>query len=123
VGARFFLVAYNVNLKSDDVKLAKSIAKQIRERDGGLKAVKALGFFLEDRKLAQVSMNLTNYTVTPIEKVFGEIERLAKAAGVDILESELIGLAPRAALPDGVAERVKLARFDPMKQILEELLG
>jgi glutamate formiminotransferase len=123
VGARFFLVAYNVNLKSDDVKLAKAIAKQIRERDGGLKAVKALGFFLEDRKLAQVSMNLTNYTVTPIEKVFGEIERLAKAAGVDILESELIGLAPRAALPDGVAERVKLARFDPMKQILEELLG
>jgi glutamate formiminotransferase len=123
IGARFFLVAYNVNLKSDDVKLAKSIAKQIRERDGGLKCVKALGFFLEDKKLAQVSMNLTNYTVTPIEKVYGEIERLAKAAGVEIQESELIGLAPRAAMSDDVARRVKLAGFDPKKQVLEELLA
>ncbi len=122
VGARFFLVAYNVNLRTDDLKLAKSIAKQIRERDGGFKCVKALGFFLEDRKLAQVSMNLTNYTVTSIEMVFSEIERLAIVAGVSILESELIGLAPRAALPDGVAERVKLAGFDPKKQILEELI-
>jgi glutamate formiminotransferase len=122
VGARFFLVAYNVNLASEDVKLAKSIAKAIRERDGGLKCVKALGFFLEERKVAQVSMNLTNYTVTPIEKAYYEIERLARAAGVEILESELVGLAPRAALPPGIAERVKLAGFDPKKQVLEELL-
>ena len=123
VGARSFLVAYNVNLKSSDVKLAKAIAKQIRERDGGLKCVKALGFFLEDRQLAQVSMNLTNYTVTSVEKVYGEIERLATAAGVEILESELVGLAPRAALPEGVPTRVKLAGFDPSKQLLEELLA
>jgi glutamate formiminotransferase len=123
IGARFFLVAYNVNLKSPDVKLAKSIARQIREKDGGMKCVKAMGFELADRKLAQVSMNLTNYTVTPIEKAFVEIERLAGAAGVEILESELIGLAPRAALPDGVAQRVKLVGFDPKKQILEELLA
>lgn len=122
VGARFFLVAYNVNLASDDVKLAKAIAKRIRERDGGLKCVKALGFFLEDRKLAQVSMNLTNYAVTSIEKVFGEIERLAREAGVAVLESELVGLAPRAALPEGVAQRVRLARFDPAQQLLEERL-
>jgi glutamate formiminotransferase len=122
VGARFFLVAYNVNLASDDVKLAKSIAKRIRERDGGMKCVKALGFFLEDKKLAQVSMNLTNYQVTSIERVFGEIERLAREAGVAVKESELVGLAPRAALPDGVAARVQLAGFDPRKQILEELL-
>ena len=122
VGARFFLVAYNVNLESDDVKLAKSIAKQIRERDGGLKCVKALGFFLEERRLAQVSMNLTNYQVTSIEKVYGEIERLARAAGVAIKESELVGLAPRAALPAETAARVKLAGFDPKKQILEELV-
>ena len=122
VGARFFLVAYNVNLQSPDVKLAKSIAKQIREKDGGLKSVKAMGFELADRNLAQVSMNLTNYTVTSIEKVYVEIERLARAAGVEILESELIGLAPRAALPGGVPQRVKLAGFDPRKQILEELL-
>lgn len=122
VGARFFLVAYNVNLASDDVKLAKSIAKQIRERDGGLKCVKALGFFLEDKRLAQVSMNLTNYQVTSIEKVFGEIERLARAAGVEVKESELVGLAPRAALPPETAAKVKLAGFDPKKQILEELV-
>ena len=122
VGARSFLVAYNVNLASEDLKLAKSIAKQIRERDGGMKCVKALGFFLEDRKLAQVSMNLTNFQVTSIAKAYGEIERLAKAAGVEVLESELVGLAPRAALPDGLAEKVKLARFDPKKQVLEELL-
>ena len=122
VGARFFLVAYNVNLACDDVKLAKAIAKKIRERDGGLKCVKALGFFLEDRKLAQVSMNLTNYQVTSIERVYAEIEGLARAAGVEIRESELVGLAPRAALPDGVPARVKLNGFDPKKQILEELL-
>jgi glutamate formiminotransferase len=122
VGARFFLIAYNVNLKSDDVKLAKSIAKQVREREGGLKCVKALGFFLEDRRIAQVSMNLTNYQVTSVEKAFQEVERLAKAAGAEVLESELVGLAPAAALPAGAAERVKLARFEPAKQILEELL-
>jgi glutamate formiminotransferase len=122
VGARFFLVAYNVNLETQDVKLAKSIAKQIRERDGGLKCVKALGFFLDDKKLAQVSMNLTNYQVTSIERVYAEIEKLARAAGVAIKESELIGLAPRAALPPELAPRVKLAGFDPKKQILEELV-
>jgi glutamate formiminotransferase len=122
VGARFFLVAYNVNLASDDVKLAKAIAKKIRERDGGLKCVKALGFFLEDRRLAQVSMNLTNYQVTSIERVYAEIERLARESNVEIRESELVGLAPRAALPEGVPARVRLAGFDPAKQILEELL-
>jgi len=122
VGARFFLIAYNVNLDSADVKLAKSIAKQIRERDGGLKCVKALGFFLEDRQLAQVSMNLTNYQVTSIERAYAEIEKLARAAGVALRESELVGLAPDAALPAGVAARVRLAGFDRKKQILEELL-
>ena len=115
-------MAYNVNLESTDLKLAKSIAKQIRERDGGLKCVKALGFFLEDKKLAQVSMNLTNYQVTSVERVYAEIERLAQAAGVAIRESELVGLAPAAALPEGVPERVRLAGFDRRKQILEELL-
>jgi glutamate formiminotransferase len=122
VGARFFLVAYNVNLETQDVKLAKSIAKQIRERDGGLKCVKALGFFLDDKKVAQVSMNLTNYQVTSIERVYTEIEKLARAAGVAIRESELVGLAPRAALPAETAQRVKLTGFDPKKQILEELV-
>jgi len=67
-------------------------------------------------------MNLTNYQVTSIEKVFGEIERLARAAGVEIEESELVGLAPRAALPPETAARVKLSGFDPGKQILEELV-
>lgn len=122
VGARFFLVAYNVNLTTEDVSIAKDIAKKIREKDGGFPKVKAMGFFLEDRKLSQVSMNLTNFTVTPVLTVFEAIEKEAKARGVEILESELIGLAPAAALPSGVPQRVKLARFDPAAQIIENKL-
>ncbi len=123
VGARFFLIAYNVNLKTDNVALAKEIAKKIREKDGGFPKVKAMGFFLEDRKLAQVSMNLTNFTVTPILTVYEAIEREAKEKGVEILESELIGLAPQAAFPDGLAQRIRLARFDPETQIIERRIA
>ena len=122
VGARFFLIAYNINLRTRDVALAKRIAKCIREKDGGFPCVKAMGFFLEDRGLAQVSMNLTNYRVTPILKVFEEVERLASDAHVEVVESELIGLAPREALPRETLERIRLGLFDPTRQILEELL-
>lgn len=123
VGARFFLIAYNVNLASPDVALAKEIAKKIREKDGGFPKVKAMGFFLEDRQLAQVSMNLTNFQVTSVRTVYEAIEKEAKSRGVEILESELIGLAPAAALPAGVPQRVKLARFDAAEQIVENKLA
>jgi glutamate formiminotransferase len=122
VGARFFLIAYNINLKSDDVQLAKRIAKAIRERDGGFPCVKAMGFFLADRKVAQVSMNLTNFRVTPIVKVYEEVERLAAEQGIEVLESELVGLAPREALPDATVARIRLTGFDPRQQVLEQLL-
>jgi glutamate formiminotransferase len=120
IGARSFLIAYNINLATEDVKLAKDIAKKIRERDGGLPGIKAMGFFLDDLKLAQVSMNVCDFQRTGLLRVYEEVERLASLAGVDIRESELVGLAPRAALPGGVAERIRLARFDPRAQIVEE---
>ena len=123
VGARKFLIAYNVNLASGDVKLAKSIAKTIREKDGGFPCVKAMGFHLADRDLAQVSINMVDYETTSLLTVFEAIERLARQAGVEPLESELIGLAPAAALPEAVARRVKLRDFDPQQQIVERRAG
>lgn len=122
VGARFFLIAYNVNLKSNDLALARSIAKSIRERDGGFKCVKAMGFELAERGIVQVSMNLTNYTVTPIRTVFDEIQRQAAEQGVEVLESELVGLAPRAAIDPETAAHVWLEGFDSSKQVIEDLL-
>lgn len=123
IGARFFLIAYNVNLRTQDVQVAKDIAKQIRERDGGLKGIKALGFFLDDQKLAQVSMNVCNYQATGLLQVYERIEQLARARGVEIAESELVGLMPRDALPTGAAQRIRLARFDPAAQVIEEKLA
>jgi glutamate formiminotransferase len=100
VGARPFLIAYNINLESDDRALAKQIASTIRERNGGLPRVQALGLFLDDLGCAQVSMNLLDFSVTPIWRVWEEVERLAGREGVALRESELIGLAPVAALTD-----------------------
>jgi glutamate formiminotransferase / 5-formyltetrahydrofolate cyclo-ligase len=122
IGARFFLIAYNVNLATENVQIAKDIAKKIREKDGGLPGIKAMGFFLDDVKCAQVSMNVCNFEATGIERVYGEIEKLCRERGVEIKESELVGLAPRAAFPKGVPERVKLRDFNPKKQLIEELL-
>lgn len=122
VGARKFLIAYNVNLKSEDVALAKEIAKKIREKDGGLKGIKAMGFGIDEPRCAQVSMNVCDFEATGLERVYREIERLAAEKGVGILESELVGLAPRASLPGSTAAAVKLRGFDPRKQIIEELL-
>jgi glutamate formiminotransferase len=123
IGARFFLIAFNVNLATEDVKLAKEIAKKIREKDGGLPGIKAMGFFLEDQRRAQVSMNVCNYTRTGLLQVYREIERLAAERGVAVHASELVGLAPAAALPAGVAERVKLAGFDPEQQLIENRIA
>jgi glutamate formiminotransferase len=123
IGARFFLIAYNVNLETQDLQVAKDIAKRIREKDGGLPGIKAMGFWIDDLKCAQVSMNVCNYEATGVERVYAEIERLARERGVAIRESELVGLAPRAALPRGVPERVRLRGFDPKKQLIEELIG
>ncbi len=122
IGARQFLIAFNINLASEDLALAKSIAKAIREKDGGLKGIKAMGFAIDAPKCAQVSMNVCDFRSTGLERVYSEVEKLARAAGVEILDSELVGLAPRAALPAGTAERIRLRGFDPKKQVIEELL-
>jgi glutamate formiminotransferase len=98
VGARPFLIAYNVNIETTDVELAKHIAKRVRESSGGLPKVQALGLWLEELGCAQVSMNLLDFTVTPLWRVFEEVAALAAAEGVGVRESELIGLSPLAAL-------------------------
>lgn len=117
VGARMPLIAYNINLNSSDVGLAKRIAGAIRESGGGLPCVRAIGVFLKSRNLAQVSMNLTNFQVTSIREVFESVRKEANLAGVDILESELIGLAPRAALDDDTAAYVHLTGFSAQRII------
>jgi glutamate formiminotransferase len=119
IGARFFLIAFNVNLETKDVQVAKDIAKKVREKDGGLPGIKAMGFYLDDVELSQVSMNVCNFQATSLLRVYEEIEREARQRGVAIRESELVGLAPRAALPAGVPERIRLRGFDPAQQIIE----
>jgi len=121
VGARRPLIAYNIDLESTDEKLAKRIAKKIRERDGGLPGIKALGLFIADRACAQVSINVCDFTRTSLEAVYAAVEREAKSAGVVVRSSEIVGLAPQAALPPGSVERVKLAGFRP-EQVIENRL-
>lgn len=121
VGARDFLIAYNVNLATRDVEIARSIARRVRESSGGLAKVKALGLFLETAGIAQVSMNLTDFRITGIETAFAAVEREAAALGVEAKESELIGLAPAAALDAEIARRVRLRDWDE-RMILETRL-
>ncbi len=117
-GSRFFLVAFNVNLGTTDIALAKSIAKMIREKDGGLKCVKAMGFELKERGMVQVSMNMTNYTVTPLWKTYEKVCEEAAKAGVPVVESEIVGLLPEAALIDCAEHYLKPKGFSH-EQILE----
>jgi glutamate formiminotransferase/glutamate formiminotransferase/formiminotetrahydrofolate cyclodeaminase len=121
-GARKVLIAYNINLKSSDLELAKEIARAIRTSSGGLPAVKALGLPLESRGLVQVSMNLTDFEVTPIHVVYGEVARLAALRGVEIEESELIGLLPRKAMEMAFSHWLKLTAFDP-DRVIETAIG
>jgi glutamate formiminotransferase / 5-formyltetrahydrofolate cyclo-ligase len=118
IGARFFLIAYNVNLDTQDLALAKQIAKKIRASNGGFPCVKALGLTLEDKQVVQVSMNLTNYTVTSLATVFSAIQKEAAKAGVSVLESELIGFVPCEALSNALAELLQFQQITS-EQILE----
>ena len=108
VGARKFLIAFNVNLDTADLAVARRIARTIRESGGGLPKVKALGLSLVSAGVTQVSMNLVDFEVTSILRAFEAVELLAREAGVGIHESELIGLAPAAALNEELAARLKL---------------
>jgi len=98
VGARKFLIAYNINLATADVEIARRIARAIRASSGGLECVKAMGVMLASRNLAQVSMNLTDFETTPVHVVFEAVKREAAHHGAGIAGSELIGLIPRKAL-------------------------
>ena len=135
VGARPFLIAYNINLESRDLELAKRIARRIRESSGGLPRVQANGFWIEELNRAQVSMNLLDYRTTPIWLVWEAVRAEAAEDGVHLAESELIGLAPLGALLDvadhaGVSEHLtqeerlagaagflKLRAFSPLQAL------
>ena len=121
VGARLPLIAYNIDLDTEDVAVAKKIAKKIRERDGGLPGIKALGLSIADRKCAQVSMNVCDYQKTGLGQVFQAVEREATRLGVRVRSSEVIGLLPQEALPTDPERTLKLAGFRP-DQVLESHL-
>jgi glutamate formiminotransferase / 5-formyltetrahydrofolate cyclo-ligase len=121
IGARMPLIAYNINLQTDRLEVAKKIAAAIRHSSGGLRYVKAMGIALEDRGIVQVSMNLTNYEKTPIFRVFDLVQREAARYGVSVLESEIVGLVPSAALVSSAEYYLQLERFGP-QQVLENKL-
>jgi len=115
VGVRDVLVAYNMNLDTDDVRVARRIAQEVREKNGGLPGVRALGLLLPERHLAQVSMNLTDYRRTDMARAFDAAAHLAEAEGVEVLESELVGLAPRDALGGATPGDLRMAPLDPSR--------
>jgi glutamate formiminotransferase/formiminotetrahydrofolate cyclodeaminase len=113
VGARKFLIAYNLNLNTSEVAIAKNIAKTIRYSSGGLKNVKAMGVDLKSRGVAQVSMNLTDYEQTPIHRVFEMVKREAERYGTSILGSEIVGLVPQKALDLAADFYLQIENFRP----------
>lgn len=121
VGARQILIAYNVNIASTDLKIAKEIAHQVRGRDGGLAYVKALGFELKERGMVQVSMNMVNYRETPLFKAFELVNTLAGSYGVSVAGSEIVGSVPDDALIDCAEFYLKLENFH-RENILERKL-
>ena len=115
VGARELLVAYNINLECADLRLAQKIASQIREKSGGLKHVRAIGVILKSRGIAQVSINLTNCKKMPLKAIYDEVETLATERGIEILETELIGLVPKCAFAGTTPKYLKLKDFDKQR--------
>lgn len=118
IGAREFLIAYNINLGTPDVSIAKKIARVVRASSGGLMYVKALGIKLGDRNLAQVSMNLTNFKKTPMHVVFNLVKSEADRYGVPIVGSEIVGLVPLDALLAAAEHYLRIENFS-RKQVLE----
>ncbi len=126
VGARFFLIAFNVVLKSHDLGVARQIAKAIRTSSGGLPSVKAMGVPLPSRQFVQVSMNLTDYRESSLRMAYEAVKREANRNGVDILESEIVGLMPQAAWDEKLWNDLKLRpmKSDPiLEHRLEQSIG
>ena len=121
IGARMALIAYNINLATNRLDVAKKIAAAIRQSSGGYRFVKAMGIMLEERGVVQVSMNLTNYEKTPIFRVFETVKREAERYGVAVLESEIVGLVPSAALNAAAEFYLQIAGFKA-DQVLENKL-
>ncbi|MCH5306497.1 MAG: glutamate formimidoyltransferase [Prevotella sp.] len=127
VGARNYLVAVNFNLDTKDVSIAKTIAARIREKGGGLPCVKAIGWYIEEYGIAQVSCNLTDFHVTPLPQLYAAVCREAERVGVGVTGTEIIGLVPQAALGN-VEEAIQqmhlddLCPFVPEKKVIERLL-
>jgi glutamate formiminotransferase len=117
VGARPFLIAYNINLDSEDIELAKRIARRVRESGGGLPKVQGNGFFIDEIRKAQVSMNILDFRVTPLWRVWETVRAEAAEDGIELFESELIGLAPLAAFLD-VADHVDAPPDAPIEERL-----
>lgn len=122
VGARFPLVAFNINLSTSDIEIANKIAKTIRESSGGMKWIKAIGVMLEDRNIAQVSINMINYTKTPMYRVFENVRFEAERYGVQIVGSEVIGVVPMDAMIDAAEYYLKVENFDKDSQVMEKHL-
>lgn len=122
VGARMPLVAFNINLSTSDVKIASKIGKIIRRSSGGLDCVKALGILLEDRNVAQVSINMTNFNKTPLYRVLELVKAEAKRYGVHVIGTEIIGLTPMKALIDSAEYYMQIEDFSFDKQVLENHL-
>jgi len=120
IGARMPLIAFNINLDTDRLDIAKSIARSIRGSSGGYEHCKAIGVMLGERGVAQVSINLTNYEQTPLYCVFEAVRMEAARLGVGILGSEIVGLVPAKALADSAAFYLQLEVFDYNQRVLEQ---
>jgi len=119
VGARMPLIAYNINLNTDNLEIANQIARNIRHISGGFRYCKAMGVVLKERNIVQVSINMTDYTKTALYRVFETVRFEARRYGVEIVGSEIIGLAPMAALVDAAVYYLRLEDFK-MEQIIEQ---
>lgn len=122
VGCRMPLVAFNINLSTSDLSIASAIAKIIRRSSGGFDCVKALGVMLEDRNIAQVSINMTNFNKTPLYRVLELVRAEAKRWGVTVVGTEIIGLTPMNALIDSAEYYLQIENFDKNKQVLENYI-
>lgn len=122
VGARKPLIAFNVNLSTSDIAIAEKIARVIRESSGGLACVKAIGVKLAERNIAQVSVNMTDYTRTPLYRMVELVRMEAARWGVSVIGTELIGLAPMRALADAAEYYLQIEDFDYDRQVLENHL-
>jgi glutamate formiminotransferase len=121
IGARDFLIAFNVNIDTDDLAAAKDIAKRIREKDGGLPGIRALGVPLHSKKIVQITINITHYKKTGLKALMDRIKKECEAKKISILHTELVGLVPKDATFPGMKENLMLDDFDEGK-ILETYL-